>query len=321
MDSLYLAAYRILLPRRYRRYLERADGDKDMVRETLLHGTFYEEYRLYGFASKSEAERRSYLTDAVRNKICRKANNRRGQRIILDKWLTYNLFSDYYRRKAWLLEKESDIVPIAAEGMQYGRLVAKPVDKCGGHGVQLLQCSDERQWRERLAALLDKRGRWIVEECIVQDEPMARWNRDTVNTIRMNTIMKGDIVTHYTPFILSGRKGNFVNNGAQGGLFASINVADGRIATDAYDENGNRYECHPDSGTPFCGEQIPRWNELLEITATMARRLPGVTYVGWDIALSLDGWVCVEANKGEFVAQQTTLGRGLRKEFEQLCGI
>ena len=67
--------------------------------------------------------------------------------------------------------------------------------------------------------------------------------------------MKGDIVTHYTPFILSGRKGNFVNNGAQGGLFASINVADGRIATDAYDENGNRYECHPDSGTPFCGEQ------------------------------------------------------------------
>ena len=46
--------------------------------------------------------------------------------------------------------------------------------------------------------------------------------------------------------------------------------------------------------------------------------MPDMTYIGWDMALAMDGWCCVEANKGEFVAQQLTLGRGLREEFESL---
>jgi hypothetical protein len=49
--------------------------------------------------------------------------------------------------------------------------------------------------------------------------------------------------------------------------------------------------------------------------------MDGMTYIGWDMALTLEGWEPVEANRGEFVAQQTTLGRGLRKDFERACGI
>ena len=72
----YILLYKTLLPRRYKHYLQRAGGNTDMCHETLLHGTFYEEYELYGFANKDEAARREYLTDAVRNKICRRVNSR-----------------------------------------------------------------------------------------------------------------------------------------------------------------------------------------------------------------------------------------------------
>lgn len=320
MRNLYLAAYRMLLPRRYRNYLERAGGNEDMCRETLLHGTFYEEYRLYGFAGKSDAERRGYLTDAVRNRLCRRINGRRGQRTVMSKWLTYCLFSDYYKRQAWLLSGSADIDTLSVEGMKRGRLVAKPVNCCGGRGVRMLKCDTGQQWHEKFKALLDERDRWIIEECITQDAAMARWNADSVNTVRMNTIFIGGKVTHYTPFILTGRCGSFVNNGAQGGIFASIDAGSGTIVTDGFDEKGKQYDRHPDSGTLFRGERIPRWSELLSVTAAMAARLPDVTYVGWDMALAPDGWLCVEANKGEFVAQQVTLGRGLRNEFEKMVG-
>ena len=48
--------------------------------------------------------------------------------------------------------------------------------------------------------------------------------------------------------------------------------------------------------------------------------MPDMVYIGWDMALTPGGWEPVEANRGEFVAQQVTQRRGMRKEFEQLCG-
>ena len=42
--NLYLFLYKTLLRKRYLDYLQRADGNEDKLRETLLHKTFYEEY-------------------------------------------------------------------------------------------------------------------------------------------------------------------------------------------------------------------------------------------------------------------------------------
>lgn len=321
--NLYVAAYRLLLPRRYRSYLRRAGGDRDMVRETLLYGTFFEEYVLYGFASKSDSERRQYLTDAVRNRICRRINSRQGQHEVEDKWLCYSRCKEFYKRQAYLLQSPADARQIASlyGPSASGQLVAKPADGCGGRGVRLLRAADTPALEQQLEALLAESGRWIVEERIVQGDEMARWNADSVNTVRMNTIVRDGKVLHYAPFILVGRRGSFVNNGAKGGLFASVDAGTGTVITDGFDESGGRYASHPDSGLAFRGWRVPRWGEVLSLTERMALRFPGVTYIGWDLALTPDGWVCVEANKGEFVAQQTTLERGLRSEFETLAGV
>ena len=314
--SPYILLYKTLFPWKYRHYLQRAGGNVDMCHETLLHGTFYEEYALYGFAGKSDAERREYLTDAVRNKICRRVNSRQGERIIANKWLTYRHLSQFYRRRLWLLQ-ESNLEKVITYGTNAGLLVAKPADRCGGRGVQLLTGSSQEEWRELLK---DKQG-WVIEECIVQDERLTQWNPSSVNTIRMNSFLHNGKVTFFTAFIRTGRHGAFVDNGAQGGLFASIDTDTGVIFTDGYDENGGRYQAHPDSGVPYQGVLIPRWQELVNLTTAMALTMPDMVYIGWDMALTADGWEPVEANRGEFVAQQVTQGCGLRHAFEQACGI
>lgn len=321
----YILLYKTLLPRKYRHYLQLAEGNKDKCHETLLHGTFYEEYDLYGFASKSEAERREYLTDAERNRICRRVNSRKGERIVASKWLTYLQWKEFYHRKVWLIDSEQGIRQLLHDRPDAQQLVLKPTNQCGGRGVRLLTAADPEALQQQLSqTLLPKEGNHaplLVEERIVQDEHLAQWNGDSVNTIRMNTFNLRGSVSLFTAFIRTGRKGSFVDNGIQGGLFASIDTDTGLIFTDGYDERGHRFPSHPDSGIPYRGQQIPRWQELVTLTKEIALRLPSMTYIGWDMALTPAGWEPVEANRGEFVAQQITQGRGLRKEFEKRCGL
>ena len=57
----YILLYKTLLPWKYRRYLALAGGDRDKCHETLLHGTYYEEYDLYGFAGEKSNSTVAYL--------------------------------------------------------------------------------------------------------------------------------------------------------------------------------------------------------------------------------------------------------------------
>lgn len=326
--NLYLLLYKSLFPGKYRHYLQRAGGNVDMCHETLLHGTFYEEYESYGFATKSESERREYLTDAVRDRICRRVNSRQGSRIISNKYATYTHLRQFYHRRIWLLRTQHDIddilnhlshhtYPTAPAHSSPSSLVSKPPDNCGGRGVELLTATTKEQWCHILS---DKQG-MMIEEPIRQVPELAQWNPSSVNTIRMNTFRRGDSVDVFTAFIRTGRQGSFVDNGLQGGLFASIDTHTGIIYTDGYDEKCVAHTVHPDSGIPYKGVAIPRWEEAVSLAKAMALAMPGMTYIGWDLALTPAGWEPVEANRGEFIAQQITQHRGLRKEFEKACGL
>ena len=313
----YILLYKTLLPWKYRYYMQRAGGDRDMCHETLLRGTFYEEYAVYDFANKTDEQRRLYLTDALRDKLCRRINSRKGERIIADKFLTYKHFQQYYHRNVWLIDNNTDYELLAEAGKRNGRLVAKPPRLSGGHGVRLVTAPSIDEWKETIKSL---KG-FVVEEPIEQDAFMARWNSSSVNTIRINTILRNGEVTQFAPFLRTGREGCFVDNGAQGGIFASIDPDTGTIISDGYDESATAYTSHPDSGVPYKGIKIPQWDELLALTESMALSMPDMVYIGWDMALTDQGWVLIEANRGEFIAQQITLHRGLRYEFEQACGI
>ena len=306
------------MPRRYRRYLALAGGDRDKCHETLLHGTYYEEYDSYDFAHKTPSERRTYITDAYRNRVCRRINDAKQQAVIMDKYLTAENFSDYYRRKYMLCDSMEQCDPFVSFGMEEGWLVVKPVDDCAGRGVELLHEADEQGWRNQYHRLMTYGRRYIVEQRIVQHPDMARWNESSVNTVRINTILRNGTVRVLTANMRCGAGGCFVDNCAQGGYCANIDPASGIIITSATSKGPEKYDRHPDSGIAFVGVQIPCWQQLLDAAINCALRLPKLTYVSWDFSLTADGWTLVEANKGELIADQRNLGRGLRKEFNEL---
>lgn len=63
------------------------------------------------------------------------------------------------------------------------------------------------------------------------------------------------------------------------------------------DALGNdNYLFHPASGIAMPGLQIPRFNEMKAFVVQLAHHLPGARYVGWDIAITPEGFEVIEGN-------------------------
>lgn len=324
LQQLYMGLYKSICGDKYKQYIAEAEsviGDLainplDMVRETLLFGTFFDEYILYHFEQLNFEQRRAYLTDAVRNHICEQINDPKAQQILLNKYQTARYFKAYFKRETLLIKSHADIDLFVSFAKAYKEVVIKPLSECAGRGIQLYQY--EENCEAFFKQLMSEGKSYIVEQRILQHPALAQWHPQSVNTIRVNTILKDNNFTIFNTFIRTGRGDNFVDNGAQGGLFASIDPTTGIIFTEGYDEKGGHFDCHPETKIPYIGTQIPYWEDLISLSSELAHAIPELVYVGWDLALTESGWVLVEGNKGQFVAQQLTQKKGLRKEFEDL---
>ena len=51
-----------------------------------------------------------------------------------------------------------------------------------------------------------------------------------------------------------------------------------------------------DSGKQIIGTRIPKWEELNDVIEKIRPQNSSVHFVGWDMALSKDGWCIVEGN-------------------------
>lgn len=97
----------------------------------------------------------------------------------------------------------------------------------------------------------------------------------------------------------------------------SIDSKTGAVCSKGMDELGNVYEEHPDSHVKFENWAVPQWEELVKLSAEVHRKLPKEhIYVGFDFALDKQkGWVVIEGNWGDFICQQSSLGKGLKSQF------
>lgn len=122
------------------------------------------------------------------------------------------------------------------------------------------------------------------------------------------------------PSILRIGQGNtFVDNGGAGGILAPIDLETGIIHSIPMDKLLNKYIIHPDTGVQIIGYKIPRWNEAIALARKLAYVVPSVRYVGWDLALTDDGWIMIEGNdNGQFVARQMLDQSGEKQMYYSL---
>ena len=289
---------------------------RDMMYSRRKYLVSYAQYFLFHFEDKDDAERRTFVGEFEKKKLTYALHSDiEVRRKFFDKYLAYETFQPYYRREMLLLSSEEDLPALEDFAIRHPVFLLKALDKAEGKDIFLF---DGTNPLDEAFATARSIFPCVAEEYICQDSSMAAFHPESVNTIRYVTFLRPDKLVHMYAILRTGSFGSIVDNAGAGGICASVDPETGVIRTDGYREDGTVYSFHPDSGMVFKGTQLPRWDELISLVAELARVVPEQKYVGWDLALTPNGWCMVEGNdRAMFTAVQMCEQKGLRPVIEE----
>lgn len=292
----------------------------DAIKSNLMFGFKPHEYFMYDLADKSVKEWSEYLSERERVGTLHHEFGLELKAQLRDKWLFYQLAKPYFKREIFHLTKETELDEFISFVKRIRHIFCKPTDGHMGIDIHRYDINENTDFLTIYRNLMSSCTDWVVEECIKQGEELAVWNDSSVNTIRFPAFYKDGVLTPYYPRLRTGRKGQIVDNVAQGGLVAFVDAKTGVINTDGFLKKNETRNSHPDSGIQFKGTAIPHWAELLKYAEELHKALPQHVYIAWDFAYSNKGWDVVEANWGQMDSTQMIIGHGIRKEFHNLLG-
>lgn len=246
-------------------------------------------YYWFGFYEIPHKNRKTFVTHAMSEKIQRKNNSVEGSSIFINKADFYECFSAYMKRKC-VLSKRCDANTLAEMS---NKLIYKPLSGSMGRGIEIFENKggDIENLSEQIKALPDG----IVEEWIIQHEELNAFNASAVNIVRIVTGRKEDSF-YLLAATLAVANGTEYTNATANSLFANIDTDSGEVISDACDYEENVYSEHPVTKIKFKGFKIPYWNETVEMLSEASKKVAGVGYVGWDIAITPTGPVIIEGN-------------------------
>lgn len=264
----------------------------DMVYCAIVHGSGYMDYFEFEFYLLSNKERKTYITSSINNSIIKKYNNNKYNYIFDNKAIFNDKFKNYLNREYINLENLmlDDFLKFAKNK---NKIVVKPLNECGGKGVEIINLH-KRTNHEKLFNSLIRNKQFLVEDYIEQCKQMKALYKDSVNTLRILTFYKNGKV-YILKSILKIGNGGVVDNFSSGGMYTFVNN-DGVVYVPAIDEEGNIFENHPVSTKKIVGFQVPQYDKIKDFVIKLAKVVPQVRYVGWDIAVTSDGPAVVEGN-------------------------
>lgn len=287
----------------------------DMMIEAKKYNVGFDEYVMYHFKDRNQADRRSFICTRERATYCERLNDPKNQMIFDDKGKTYEVFGKYFHRNltevvGWTAESTKAFEEFT---VKHSRFIIKPFNGGNGRGIKIVNVKDMGGFAQMCEVLKKEYpSGFVAEELIRQVAELSAAHASSVNTLRVFTVRFDDRIEFLPVSWRVGRGGACVDNGGSGGIFCVLD--DSGVVLSTCDEKGNTYDVHPDTNHPLVGFQVPKYKEALEFCKELAMVVPSNRYCGWDIALTDEGWVMQEGNwQGGFVAFQCPMQKGCRQ--------
>jgi len=168
---------------------------------------------------------------------------------------------------------------------------------------------------------------FIVQDFLRTDERVKSiMPGPALGTFRIVTVSRGDGAEIAIPYAFAKVPvaGNITDNfyhGSTGNLVCGIHVESGKLMIAWGAINGSHGQLvevdkHPNTGFRLAGFEVPCWAEMLAAARRAALAFPELRTLGWDVALTSDGIVMLEANCNyDPDVHQITLHRGIRSEI------
>jgi hypothetical protein len=280
----------------------------DMLWQAGMRNVGFQDYIDYDFAILTRAERETFMTHPVSNQISQKYDHPDYRHIFQDKVEFDGVFSQYLHRD-WMVVEADNADAVRAFTERLGTIVTKEPVGQAGTGVHRYHAHEVDDWAQFHRGLWE-RGELLIEEVISQHPDLAAVCPGTVNTTRVTAFFDGKR-THILAMAQKFGRGAVSDQMTFGGFYTMLDEA-GRAVGPGYDSHGHVHEKHPDSGFPIADFQLPMIEEVKAFVDQVARVVPQVQYVGWDIVVTSDGPVLVEGNWGAGVYENKPSVTGIR---------
>ena len=255
----------------------------------------YFDYELY---AKDVKARNDFFNHEQRFLIMYATSVTSGRVYMNNKAIFYSQFHKYVHRD-WINTYTCEFDEFEAFLRKHSneRVFAKPVIGGGGTGSGALQLSD---YKPGELFEICKDNKYVLEEFIHQHETMAKFNRDSVNTVRIVTFLPSDNKPRVmAACVRFGTPGSVVDNYIAGGVCTVLDTETGKPTVPLINKRHQRTMIHPYSGESIENFQVPYWDKVREAVLECQALMTECRHVGWDVTITDKGEVeFVEGNCG-----------------------
>jgi len=266
----------------------------DMTECARKYGAGYMDYDLFEMYNLTDKQRDTYITRGRNNNLIAKYNNKDYFHIFENKDEFNEKFNKYLKRD-WIKVNGTEKEKVLNFMEKHKVFMAKPIDGGCGKGIEKIETKNYNSLNE-LYDYLTNNHNFELEEVIKQHDAVSAIYPGSINTIRVVTILK-DKKPHVICAYFRIGNGKFVDNFNSGGMVAPIDEKTGIVQDKAIDKNKVLYEIHPQTGSRIKNFKFPYWEETINMCKEASKIVPEMAYVGWDVAITPEGPVFVEANE------------------------
>jgi hypothetical protein len=220
------------------------------------------------------------------------------------KLVSYNLGNNfYYNNTIKQINNKSELVSFFENiftGSNLEGLFFRPPSEYGGKGCFKLTRTGLKNELDDIFDSL-KNGYYVHTEIIKQHKEINKIHDKSVSTLRIISLItsenRPEIISAFLRF---GTGNSVVDNSSSGGFFVGVNMNEGTLKKEGYyllEYGGKKVHKHPDSGFKFEGFKVPYFKEACEEVLKGVEVIPD-RFIGWDVAITPNGPVIVEANSG-----------------------
>ncbi|OZV69971.1 sugar-transfer associated ATP-grasp domain-containing protein [Winogradskyella aurantia] len=261
-----------------------------------LRNTYWHQF----YKGKNGIFHKEYIPeDIFRSKICHKLNQTLQWPALLDKNLSYTIFSEFSQPKRVLsningfyywqgdLVSESEAIKGVLHSKQ--KLIIKPsIDSGGGVMVKVISTEDLNttdKTYEIMNLFKSYKKDFVIQEFMSQSPEMKKLNPTTLNTLRIMSYLRDEEVHVLSTIVRIGKKGSDTDNYEGGGIICGVN-AKGEFNSVGYTKLGRKVYSKTESGISLKDCKVPNYEDVKAMVRRLHMRVPYFRLISWDIGIN-----------------------------------
>lgn len=178
-----------------------------------------------------------------------------------------------------------------------GELIVKPsIESKGGRSIEFINSAGCGDADSPLEIFKKRPGDYVVQKVIRQHPQLASLNPDSINSVRVLTLLWKGEARVLSALVRIGVKGCRVDNPHLSNGVSCVLTSEGKMIGTAYDRDWNPHLSLP-NGMELKGFQVPFFDRIVETVLQLHGSMPHFRLIGWDMTVSEDGEpILIEAN-------------------------